>query len=645
VALRQAERKAWRAWANAKLACERGLVGRPLSLFVEAAERAPLMVYLDAAEFSLRLNRSLERLTPIHQRHARSFGLAPDTYPIYLPGTKIGPEGWEFVLNCLLAANVTAPSRLDVQEKIANVLEERGRFGEALAWRRGVEVADPESHGNAMAIGRLLAKSGHLADAEAHYLRIEAQSSHNVEVLLRLSSILQGEGDKSKLLYIVDRIDREFSLAEKSSGIDSERFLLGLVLEIVRQRTLSPPLELLQRLRRRCDKLLEAGQPSLPIVLTDALLALVESDFAVSARRRLCKATIAAEHSANSVDIPEKSAEPIAEAVNYARALISHPEFPSREREPLPAVNAAVLAREQARALLDEGKARDGLLKYAASLKPYYVADVPTQYELVGDHKLVLHEQCYYVFPRDIQEFMIWEGTVYRLTGIGRHTRRRIPAWLIILLFPYVGMFRNLKAKARDWKAGAASVAHAMVAEYGQRIRESAAWAGWIPRSSAKAISLHAVAAMRWIEGAVPQFRSFPCPAVRLAYRGWYRLLGRRSERGIVRPHARGGFRLWFNYRLRRIISGQRVRLIRTAKQLRYNLKRMILNISWSRYAVRDVVTAHRREAALALIPNISNVPPAAAQAVPRSVRRARLTRISALGPEQVVKERCYRGE
>jgi hypothetical protein len=645
VALRQAERKAWRTWANAKLACERGLVARPLSLFVEATELAPLMVYLDAAEFAWRLNGSLERLAPIYQRHARSFGLAPDAYPIYLPGTKIGPEGWEFVLNCLLAANVSAPGRLDVRERIADLLEERGRFVEALAWRRGVEAADPESHDNAMAIGRLLAKSGHLAGAEAHYLRIEAQKPHNVEVLLRLISLIPEDGEKSKLLSVVDWIDREFSLAEKSSGIDSEVFLLGLVLEIVRQRLLSPPRELLQCLRKRCDKLLEAGQPSLCILLADALLAFLESDFAVSARRRLCKATIAAERAATSIDISKKTDEPIAEAANYARAFISRPVFPSREREPLPAVNAAVLAREQARALLDEGKARDALLKYTASLKPYYVTDVPTQYELVGDHKLVLHEQRYYVFPREIQEFTICEGTVYRLTGIGRHTRRHIPAWLILLLFPYVGMYRNLKAKARDWKAGAASVAHAMVAEYGQRILESAAWAGWIPHSSARAISPHAVAAMRWIERAVPQFRSFIRPAVCLAYRGWYRLFGRRSERTVVRPHARGGFRLWFNYRLRRIIRGQGDRLIRIAKALRYNLKRMIFNISWSRYAVRDVVTAHRREAALALIPKISNVPPAAAQAAPRTVRRARLARISALGPEQVAKQRCHRGE
>src|SRR5262249_52833141 len=154
---------------------------RPLALFVEATELAPLMVYLDAAEFAWSLNRSLERLVPIYQRHARSFGLAPDAYPIYLPGTKIGPEGWEFGLNCLLAANVSAPSRLDIQEMIADVLEERERFGEALAWRHGVEAADP-GVGNSMAIGRLLARTGHLADAKAHYLRIEAQSPDNIAV-------------------------------------------------------------------------------------------------------------------------------------------------------------------------------------------------------------------------------------------------------------------------------------------------------------------------------------------------------------------------------------------------------------------------------------------------------------------------------
>ena len=68
-------------------------------------------------------------------------------------------------------------------------------------------------------------------------------------------------------------------------------------------------------------------------------------------------------------------------------------------------------------------------------------------------------------------------------------------------------------------------------------------------------------------------------------------------------------------------------------KALTYNLKRMIFKISWSRYAVREVGTAHRREVALALVAKISNVPPAADGAGPRVVRRARLKRTSALGP------------
>ena len=636
MALRETERRAWKAWASAKAACDQGLVARPLSLFVEATEGGSVVVYLDAAEFALNLNRSLERLAPIYQRHARSFGLAPDAYPIYLPGTKIGPEGWEFVLNCLLAANTSTPGRLDIQEKIADVLEERGRFGEALAWRRGIEAADPRSYGNSMAIGGLLAKSGHLADADAHYLRVEAQRPNCIGVLLRLLSIFREEGKKSKLLSVTDRIDRELTLEERRSDIDYQVFLLGLILEIVRQWPISPSGELLQRLRRRCDKLMEADQSSVSVPLSDALLAFIESDFARSARSRLCQATIKVER---EIDIPEKAAQTIAEAANYARVLISHPGFPSREREPLPAINAAVLAREQARTLLDEGKAGDALPKYAASLKTYYVTDVPTQYELVGGYKLVLHEQCYYAFPRDIQEFMIWEGMVYRLTGFGRHTKRRIPAWLISLLFPYVGLFRNLAAKAREWKAGAFRVGGALVAECGLRILQSVAWAGRIGRSSAKAIFLRAVAAIRWIDRAVPQFRPFVRPAIRLACKICYGLLrtalGRKNKSGrtVLRPQEWGIFRVWYSHRWRSIMREQRDRSRQMVKALTYNLKRMIFKISWRRYAVQDVVTAHRREAALALIAKISNVPPAADGAGPRVVRRARLTRISALGP------------
>jgi hypothetical protein len=630
VALREAERKAWKAWASAKVACDRGLIARPLSLFVEATELAPLVVYLDAAEFALRLSRSLERLAPIYQRHARSFGLAPDTYPIYLPGTKIGPEGWEFVLNCLLAANVAAPGRLDVQEKIADLLEERGRFTEALAWRHGVEAADPECYGNSMAIGRLLAKSGHLADAEAQYLRLEAQTPHNVEVLLRLASILPEE-EKPKLLSVVDRIDRELTLAESRSDVDQQVFFLRVVLEIVRQWPLAPSRELLQRLRRRCDKLLVADQSASCNLLADALLAFIESSCAVSARPRLCKATIEVERAATSIQVPEKAAEAVAEAANYARVVISHPGFPSREREPLPAINDAVLAREQARTLLDEGKVGDALPKYAASLRAYHVTDVPTQYELVGDHKLVLHEQRYYVFPRDVQEFMIWEGTVYRLTGIGRHTKRHVPAWLIALLFPYLTLYRHLKARAREWKARATSIGVAMAIERGQRILRSVTWAGRTGRAPAKAIALRAFATVLWIDRSVPQLRSILCPAARLAYRIYYRLLAGKSERAVVRSHQRRRFRPWSNPRLGAI--ARRYGFTPLAKALTYHMKRVIFRISWSRYAVKGVVTAPKREAALVMIAKVSNVPPAADGAEPRVVGRARLTRLSALGP------------
>jgi hypothetical protein len=630
VALRESERNAWKAWASAKTACDQGLVARPLSLFVKATEIAPLVVYLDAAEFALGLNRSLERLVPIYRRHARSFGLAPDAYPIYLPGTKIGPEGWEFVLNCLLAANVSAPSRLDIQEKIADILEERERFGEALAWRNGIESADPRSIGNSMAIARLLAKTRHFADAEAHYLGVEAQSSHNIEVLLRLISVFRDKGDDAKLRSLIERIDREFSLAEQRSGVDYEVFLLCVILEIVRQLPLSPSPELLQGLRRRCDELLEAGKPNLCILLSDALLAFVESDGATSARRRLCKATIAAERAATSIDLPEIAAKPIAEAANYAEVLISHPGFPSREREPLPAVNAAVLCREQARTLLDEGKAEDALPKYAASLKPYHVTDVPTQYELVGDHKLVLHEQCYYVIPRAIQEFMIWEGTVYRLTGIGRHTRRHVPAWLIDLLLPYVGQVRNLMARARAWRAATAPVRAAMAAEYGRRIVEWLAFARSIGGPPAKTIFRHLVAAMRRIDHAVPQLRPMLRPAVRFGYRVRHLVSHRKARRPAVRVHARGRLRRWLGPLLRPV-RRQRDSVARRAKALIYHLKRIVFKISWNRYVVRGVVTAGRRETALALIAKIS--PLAANEAGPLVIRRARLSRVNALGP------------
>jgi hypothetical protein len=73
--------------------------------------------------------------------------------------------------------------------------------------------------------------------------------------------------------------------------------------------------------------------------------------------------------------------------------------------------------------------------------------------------------------------------------------------------------------------------------------------------------------------------------------------------------------------------------LVRTAKALSYHLKRTIFKVSWSRYAVPGVVTAQRREAALALIAKISNRPPAANEAEPLVIRRARLSRVNALGP------------
>jgi len=407
--LREAKWKAWKAWASARVACDQGLVARPLALYVQATELACPAAYLDAAEFAWHLNRNLERLAPIYQRHARSFGLAPDAYPTHLPGTKIGPEGWEFVLNCLLAASAGAPGRLDIRQKIADLLEERGRFGEALAWRQGIEATDSASPGNSM-----------------------------------------------------------------------------------------------------------------------------------------------------------------------------------------PAVDAAALAGEQARMLLDEGKAGDVLPKYAESLTPYHETDVPTQYELVGNHKLVLHEQCYYVIPRDIREFFISEATVYRLTGIGRHSRRRIPPWLFSLLLPCVSRLRNLRTKVEEWCASAAIIGAAMVTEYGERVLQSPAWAARSRRESA--ISVRSVRAMRRIDRAGP-------------------------------PDAHGRFHVGSNRQMC-AMKGQCDRFIQTARAPIDHLTRMIFKIGWSRYAVQGVATAHSREAALALIAKISNARHAGDGAEPRVVR-ARLTRTS----------------
>ena len=84
MAWRETERKAWKAWTSAKAASDQGLVARPLSLFVEATKLAPTVVYLDAAEFAVNLNRSLDRLAPYAIAATLAVALLTAAYP-WLP--------------------------------------------------------------------------------------------------------------------------------------------------------------------------------------------------------------------------------------------------------------------------------------------------------------------------------------------------------------------------------------------------------------------------------------------------------------------------------------------------------------------------------------------------------------------------------
>jgi hypothetical protein len=81
--------------------------------------------------------------------------------------------------------------------------------------------------------------------------------------------------------------------------------------------------------------------------------------------------------------------------------------------------------------LLRGGVPNHGWANLARSIEAFYVLDIPTRYEFVGDYKVAYHGYRFYAVPRRVSEFTIIERTVYRVPDYARLRNRRIPPVLL----------------------------------------------------------------------------------------------------------------------------------------------------------------------------------------------------------------------
>lgn len=60
----------------------------------------------------------------------------------------------------------------------------------------------------------------------------------------------------------------------------------------------------------------------------------------------------------------------------------------------------------------------DALREAGSALEYYVVSDIPRAYTIAGDYKIMKHETLFYALPRDVSDFVIFRGRVFRLPPV-----------------------------------------------------------------------------------------------------------------------------------------------------------------------------------------------------------------------------------
>jgi len=440
-------------WNKANIARGQGRIAQSLSFYSQSTGASPPSCepYFEAAELTLKLNRDLAGLERLNERHRQSFAISRERFPVSIPGAKIGPEGWEYGLDCLLQANLIAASRVDWQVLLAEALEQRGQLRQALHWRRRAAALDSRHLPNQIALGLLLESEAGLGAAAQHYESLGSQWRSNEQIALHLAHVYRALGRTEHANSILHDLENSLEHGRSSSDAghrappgepsaiarsEPESIvlraarLLALALAAVKVGPERVPQSFAQDLLARGWDLVAADPQSGSARLALGYSALVVGDEAAAASHLQAASLLA--HQGQSFATGDSALDGVVhDALHWARAILADPTLDRPNNGPLPPIDAIGIARVHARQMWKEGQTIGALAEYANALKPFHVTSIPLRYELSGDYKVVFHERKFYAVPRDVADFVIIGGAVYKLVGAVRHSERRLPPWVL----------------------------------------------------------------------------------------------------------------------------------------------------------------------------------------------------------------------
>ena len=435
--------------AEAKIARDEGRVGSALDLFVKAVstERSGYKELHDAGLFALGVMKNLRGLESLYEDHRRQFNLSPDECPAAVPGTKFGDEGWRFAFDCLTRADSDPGVPLDWIEDLADALAERGQIREALQWRHRVSRHQTFRPANHTAIAVLLERLGELEQAAQEYRGVLAELPDDPAALLGLAFV------EERLGLVVETREFDFLISRLSGGAESlpAASLVGRTVHLtwaaVRRGTPRLASAVRAKLRDAAAALARSFPNHSGALINEGLAAVLDGERALARskflRARLLRQAFPEHSSTRSADD-----DALLNAARWADAFVLDPA--SDPNAPIVRPSDPVrLALAEAHQMWLEGELFAAMSAYAVAMRHRHVTSLPMRYEIIGGHKVLEHGGVFYAVPRDVAEFSIINGKVYRLKGKAHHLQRRVPPFIVATAFRLAGWLHSAGRKVR----------------------------------------------------------------------------------------------------------------------------------------------------------------------------------------------------
>ncbi len=428
------ESRRWRDEANSARA--QGQLARALTLYGKAmaSHAADHETAYEAGLFAIEMNQRLAGVAHLYDRHRASFLLPALGWTDRVGGTKLGPDGERFGLECLTRATAFPGVPADWLETMSSVLVRRGELDAALQWRQRLNRRDTLRLTNRLAMARLYEELGRFDDALRHYCEIRATWPRDPESTIAW-------------LWLEERQGRAIEIPADPmfAPVHADEHVLeayGRVLHVIWTASRRGPHRVPAIVCRRLVDLVHslcAKCPNHPgSLLAEGYLALFNDEFS-TARRKFVLVSLAVEGGVDLATNNPAYDSVLHDALHWARVILADPAAVRPTDQRLPPIDRANLLSAHAHEMWCTDEKFSAMGTYAEALGRHHVAAAPLRYEIRGAYKVLFHEGRYYAVPRTVSAFTIIDGRVYRLGGRSHHGHRRVPPWIAGFAYWAVG--------------------------------------------------------------------------------------------------------------------------------------------------------------------------------------------------------------